>query len=288
MPAPGRGYVGGDKRGSFMKISYSAVWDDTIRMVRANASLLVAVAGVFLFLPSLLLGTFAPQPTATSSAAAAQLMADYYQRNFVWIVIVGMLTFVGNLSILVLALDETRPTVAGAIGEAFRRLWRYFTVSLLAGIMMLIAFLPSILWFGSTMRAGPNAAGFAGTLALMIPALYLASRLAVTGPLVVAEPQLGSIPVIRRSFVMSRGAGWAILGLIVIVCAVFVIVNLAATLVFGSLFLFADRAADAGGVGAFLLALLQAAIGAAFNVILIVLLASIYRRLVTAPSTSGT
>ena len=39
-----------------MKFSYSAVWDGTVRIFRGNASLLLAVAGVFLFLPLVIIG----------------------------------------------------------------------------------------------------------------------------------------------------------------------------------------------------------------------------------------
>ena len=38
-----------------MKFSYSAVWSDTMRMLRQHGSLLLAVAGVFFLLPGLLL-----------------------------------------------------------------------------------------------------------------------------------------------------------------------------------------------------------------------------------------
>ena len=35
-----------------MTFSYSAVWDDTVRLLQAHGRLLAAIAGVFLFLPA--------------------------------------------------------------------------------------------------------------------------------------------------------------------------------------------------------------------------------------------
>ena len=43
-------------------ISFTAVWNDTAAMLRANGGLLTAVAGVFLFLPPLLLSRLLPEP----------------------------------------------------------------------------------------------------------------------------------------------------------------------------------------------------------------------------------
>ena len=37
-----------------MKFSYSEVWADTVAMLRENLAIIAALAGVFLFLPTLL------------------------------------------------------------------------------------------------------------------------------------------------------------------------------------------------------------------------------------------
>ena len=49
-----------------MKISYSAVWADTAALLRSHASLIATVAGVFIFLPGLLVAYFLPQPEPAS------------------------------------------------------------------------------------------------------------------------------------------------------------------------------------------------------------------------------
>jgi hypothetical protein len=48
-------------------ISYSAVWADAGRMLLANAGLLTAIAGVFLFLPAVLEARYFPPPEGSAN-----------------------------------------------------------------------------------------------------------------------------------------------------------------------------------------------------------------------------
>jgi hypothetical protein len=263
MPAPAPVYGGVVRRGAFMKISLSGVWDETVRMLRANASLFIAIAGVFLFLPALVSGYLAPEPTGGRQGVGTAAMYAYLSANWPILLLVNLIGFVGNLALLILALDPDRPTVGRAIGTAFLLLPAYFVASLISGMMIA-----------------------AGMIALIVPGLYLIGRLAPMGPVIVDENSRNPLHVIRRTFELTRGHGWSILSLILIVVITFWIVSLAATTVFGSIFLLLDRSAGTGGLGALLLLLLRAAIGAAFNTVLMVLLASLYRRL-AVPSSNG-
>jgi hypothetical protein len=246
-----------------MKISYSSVWNDTSRMLRANASLVAAIAGAFLFLPALVSGYLAPAPTQAQGNPTAQMMA-YYSEHWELLLIVAVIGFVGNLALLILALDDGRPTVGHAIGRAFPLLPSYFLTSVL--MFMIVG---------------------VGVMALILPGLYLLGRLVLSGPVIVAEGRRNSIDAIRRSFSITKGSGWANTGLILIVTITYLVLNVAATAVFGSIFLLLGRLAGAADIAAFFLLALQAAIGAAFNVTLVVLLASLYRNLAAARSTNG-
>ena len=238
-----------------MNFSMNAAWEDTVRLLRANASLFLAVAGVFLFLPAVIAGYVAPEPKGGAEGVTVAMTMGYVRENLPLLFLVQLVGLVGNLALLILALDQERPTVGGAISGAFRLLPAYFLASVVSGFII-----------------------FLGILALILPGLYLIGRLAVVGAVIVAEGRRNPIDVVRRSFAVTRGKGWAILAMILVVVMVFAVVNLAAVTVFGSIFLLLDRATDAG-IGTFLILILEAAIGAIFNAVLIVLLASLYRRL---------
>jgi hypothetical protein len=245
-----------------MSFSYSAVWDGTVRTLKANASLLLPIAGVFLFLPTAITAYLAPPPVA---AETLQPMLDHYRENFWLLFLVQLIGFVGNLAMLALLLDDRRPTVGGAIAASLRLLLPYLAVSIISGAMII-----------------------AGLFALLIPGIYLVGRLAAAGPILVAEGRRNPIDVISRSFAVTKGNGWAVVGLILLVFVAFYILSTAVTVVLGSVLLLMDRATE-GSVGAFLLLVLGAAVGAAFNTVLIALVASIYRRLTgeAQPATKG-
>jgi len=249
-------YGGRSQKGHGMKLSHSAVWEDTVRTLKASRPLFAAVAGAFLFLPAAIAGYLAPPPPAETTGDMLAHMAD----NGPIILLVNIIGFVGNLSILILALDERRPTVGSAIAAALVLLPVYFLVSFLSGFMIGI-----------------------GLMLLIVPGIYLIGRLSVTGAVLVSEPARNPVTVIRRSFALTKGQGWAIATLILLLFLGFYVVSLAVTYTLGSILLLIDNAAETGGIGAFLLLVLTTALTAAFNVVLMVLLASVYRRLV--PST---
>lgn len=257
-----------------MTFSYSAVWDETVRTLKAHSTLLVAVAGVFLFLPPLVTTYIAPPPQEQGIAA----FMGHYSENFGIIFVAQLIAFVGNLVLLTLVLDERHPTVAGSIRAALAMLPAYLLVTILSAVML---FVGAVLAALPVYLLAPILPGFMrviGLVLLVLPLFHLMGRLAAAGPILVAEGRRNPFDIIRRSFDISRGNGWAVVGLILLVAAAFLILMLAVTLVFGSIQLIVDRSTG-GSVGAFLLLILNSAIGAAFNVVLMVLFASIYRRL---------
>ena len=236
-----------------MQFSYSAVWDDTVRMLRTNASLLLAVAGTFLFLPAVVAGFAAPQPTGNVTVEA---LATYIGDNWLLLLAVNFIGVTGNLALLILVLDRGRPTVGGAIRAAVMLLPFYFVASLLSGFIIL-----------------------AGLIALILPGMYAIGRLAVLGPVMVVEGRRGAVDAVRRTLAVTKGHGWAVIGLLMLELIAFYIVNFAATTVLGSLFLLIDHARGGPGIGALLTLILEGALGAVFSTVLIVLVASVYRRL---------
>lgn len=257
-----------------MTFSYSAVWDETARTLKAHSTLLIAVAGVFLFLPPLIASYVAPPPQEQGIAA----ITSHYSENFGIIFVAQLIAFVGNLVLLTLVLDDRHPTVAGSIRAAFAMLPAYLLVTMISALML---FVGAVLATLPLLLLAPILPGFMraiGFLLLALPLFHLMGRLASAGPVLVAEGRRNPFDIIRRSFEISRGNGWAVVGLILLVAVAFLILMLAVTLVFGSIQLIVDRSTG-GSVGAFLLLILSSAIGAAFNIVLMVLFASIYRQL---------
>lgn len=235
-----------------MKFSYSEVWADVTALLRSHASLIATVAGVFLFLPGLLVAYLLPQPGGVESIdRLVQLWGEYLDANWHWLLLNRIAVMIGSIAILLL-LFARGITVGAAIAAALALLPAYFIASLLG-----------------------SAAIGVGILFLLVPGLYLLGRLGPLNAVVVAETHRNPIAALRRCWELTRGQGWAVLGLILIVALAAAIVVAIASSLLGIVFVLV-----AGQETGRLLTLLVATAGnAAMMTLLLVLSAAIYRRL---------
>lgn len=235
-----------------MKLSYSAVWAEVTALLRSHASLIATVAGVFIFLPGLLVAYLLPQPEgAASFDRLAQLWGEYLDANWHWLLLNRIAVMIGSIAILLL-LFARGITVGAAIAAALALLPAYFIASLLGSV----------------------AIGF-GILLLVVPGLYLIGRLGPLNAVIVAETHRNPIAALRRCWDLTRGHGWAILGLILIVgFAAAIVVGIATTLL-GIVFVLAAGQ----DVGQMLVLIVRTAGDSAMITLMLVLSAALYRQL---------
>jgi hypothetical protein len=248
------------KRGKDMKFSYSAVWEDTLGLLRAHTSLIAALAGVFLFLPSLLVAYFLPQPQPEDFSRYGELLVEYISANWHWLLLETLANMVGALAIMLLILARGGTTVGGAIAAALAILPFYFLAGILSGLIIGI-----------------------GCVLLIVPGLYLLGRLLPLGPVMVAEQRRNPIDAIRRTFEVTRGNGWAVFGLLLLVAIPALIASAVANMLLGLVF----RLVAGGEVGRLLSLIVTSATGAAVAALLTVLYAAIYRRLTAEPASAA-
>lgn len=236
-----------------MAFSYNDVWEDTVRLTRTHATLLIAIAGVFIFLPALTLAVMMPppEPQTPDAERAFEIMIAYFREAAPWYLLIGLFNMVGCAAMLRLVF--ARETTVGA--------------ALVFGLTVLP------FWIGMQLIMGFIVAG--GFLLLIVPGLYLIGRLAPAQPVMVAEPARNPFTVIGRSFELTKGKGWAIFGLIFVVGIVGAIFSGAVTAIFGIIFLqLLDRE-----IAAVLGAIVESLLNAAFATLFIMLYAAIYRAL---------
>lgn len=236
-----------------MKFSYNGVWDETMRLLRAHGGLLAAIAGVFIFLPTLLVAQLLPPPEQGTLTPVEYFRAflHYYWDHRLWILIEGFVVMTGSIAILRLVLSAGT-TVAAALAFAGVLLAPYSVLALITGLMV----------------------GFA-TILLVVPGLYLAGRLVPAGAAMVAENRRNPIDAIRRSFTLTGGNGWRVLGLVVLVYIAGMVLMLVIQSLAGIVFILA-----AGQhIGTLLATIVGSAVYAVFLTVLTVLYAAIYRTL---------
>ena len=249
-----------------MPFSYSAVWDDTTALFRANASVILAVAGAFVFLPNLLVTLLLPVPRLETDNPLP-VLTEYYTANFHWFLLASLVSMLAFVTILLIFFDGRSSTVGATIGRALLLLPFYVLAWLLGSILILLSMLPILLIAGLLQLRAVE-------LLAVIPAVYLIGRLSPLGPCVVAEDRRNPIGAIMRSFGLTKGKGWSIAGLMLLVFVAAVVIMMASAAL-GALFILLLGPEG----GALLSAFLNCAISSAIVVLFVVLSAAIYRAL---------
>lgn len=243
-----------------MTFSYNAVWEDTGRLLKAHGALLAAIAGVFIFLPTLLVGYFfaLPESATTDLNLYFQEVGRHLKDHLIWYVLQSFVVMIGTAAMLRLVFAP-RVTVAGAI---------------LFGVMLLAPY--------SILTVMTNVIVLVGLILLIVPGLYLWGRVLPAGPAMVAEDKRNPLEALKRGLALSRGQGWAILGLLLLVLIPGEILIWVIQQLVGILLILAAGQE----IGKLLTAVVACALNAIFAVVLTMLAAAIYRAL-AAPEKAG-
>ncbi len=244
------------------KIDLNRVWDDARAMGAANKDLLAAIAGMFVLLPSVVGNLLVREPERAAASRdipveeLSRQMIQFYSDNWAVLVGLGLAVSFGLLAMLVLLLRPERLTVGESLKAAAVLLPGYFVASLIQGLGF----------------------GF-GLVLFVLPGLYLMARLSLIAPVAAAEQCANPIEQLKRSFVLTRGNGWRIFLVLLILYFTAQIVELVATTLVGlagALLLPKDMATLCSSIVAGLIA-------AGLAAFLAVLSAALYRA-ATAPA----
>jgi hypothetical protein len=236
------------------KFTQNAVWADTLRLTRTHWVALIAIAGVFNFLPTLLVNHFYPMqdpPDGADLQERLQLLVDYYRAYALPVVLQSFVVMTGSAAMLRLVFARS-----GTVGGA---------------LLFAIALLPVY----STLLVLVNLAVGAGFMLLFVPGLYLLGRLLPAGPAMVAEERRNPIDALKRGWALSEGHAWLIVGLYVLVAVGAAILMLAISLVTGIAF----KAAAGQELGTLLEMIVLCAMQAVAATLFTMLSAAIYRAL---------
>lgn len=259
-----------------MATTMSAVWDRSVAVLQGRGGMLAGIAVPTIFIPTIV-------------RAAAQAYADPASPGVMLLVaLVGivavMVTLWGHLAIIAAASD---PAVlrGEALRMASRRLPVAIGMGLLVFVVVALLFSPvavAMAHAGLDMRAmaaGSNAAvpppvaGFVGlyTLAFLVAALFVGARMVLFSPVILLERTGGG--AFARSFRLTRGLTWRILGVLLLYIVLLLVASGAARLVIGSV---AALVLGAGGTATFVAAVAAAIVTTILVVVAVVFTAQLY------------
>ena len=255
-------------------LSITTAWNEAMEFFKREAGLILPVAFLLLALPSALLQIAMPAAPVPGARPEGGL----------WLLLVPLVivaSMVGSIAITWLAL---RPgaSVGEALQVGLRRFIILFAASLLIAVAAAIVFVPTLMIVGgaSTMNTGGNPSALTGPALLllfifMIAFVFLWIRLMLMTPVAAAEP-LGPIGIIRRSWELTAGHFWKLLGFVLLLIIVAAVISLVVGAIFGILLFATVGPPEPGSLSMNLLTLVSALVQSVFGAIFATVLARIY------------
>lgn len=237
-----------------MALAIGKAWTDTVSDVQRRFGDFALPAAAFVFMPTLVISRFADEKAlGEQGAQTAQLVG-------------GLIGVIGQAAIVLLVLF---PAIDA--GAAIRRAAAATPRIILASLAVLVVFMPVAVAY-ATFGGKPSIGGSMLLLALTAVAVYVAIRLSMLAPVIVAE-DTPALVGLRRSWDLTAGHAGRIFALIAVIALIFIIVSALAG---------AIGIAATGGTPedpSFVTELLLAVVGAVFSVFIAAATANIYRQL---------
>ncbi|MDT0575774.1 hypothetical protein RM533_06205 [Croceicoccus sp. F390] len=252
-------------------------WNRASSMIAANREMLLVLAGVFFLLPQLIVTFALPAvPAGLEGEALAEAIGDTYLAW--WPLLLGSLIVqaLGLLAVVALLADPARPTVAEAVRRGTAALPTYIAAQLVVvagvGLLMLLVLLP----FGFTGNAGIVAIG---TGIAFAAALYMLVRLSLLAPVIIAANLRNPFDALQHAWTLTRGQAGRLLFFLMMLSLAALVIYMVASIVPGLLVLPIAGADTA----ALVVGLIGSVVAAAYSLILVAVLTSIWFQLAQRP-----
>lgn len=252
----------------------SEAWRDATAMLSGNREVLLIVAGIFFFLPSVIMGIAMGDVQEIAMADpenAAQAMTSIYGSFWWLILLISLASIVGYLALLALLRDHRRPTVADAIRIGIAGLLPALGTYVLLGLGLGIV--GGILIAVST-AAGSAALGAVIALIVGVGLIYVCVKVSLAGPVIAIDKVYNPLTVLARSWQLTKGNSFRLFLFYLLIFIVYLVVAAVIGMVFGALTL-----ALGSTVGLTINAVVSGAISAAVTVVLVAVIAAAHRQL---------
>lgn len=259
------------------RLSITQAWNEAAEFARREFGPLFAIALALIALPNFALQALAP----ILAVAGAEARMVSWGLLLVAALVCSM---AGSLAISALALGREN-VVGRAIGHGFRRVPAMAAASLLVGVPLILAaaLVAMLLKVPPEAMVTPTPATAPRLLlyltVLMILFVPIGIRLMLMTPVAAAEA-VGPVTIVRRSWTLSSGHFWKLLGFVLLLVVALLIVTIAIASVVGILVTLLLGKPQPGSLSALVMLLIGGVVNAAFTVVLTTMMARIYAQLV--------
>ena len=263
-----------------MKFDMGAAWNEAVAMMAANREVLAIVAGIFFFLPSLLMAIFGPDLNAMMAGDMStpeqverlgeEVMAAY--SDSWWIIVLTTLAqMVGYISLLALLRDKGRPTVGEAIAMGGKGLLPSIAAYLIVTLGLSVMFVAFVAL--TALTSVPALAAVAVLIASVIM-VYAMIKFSLAAPVIAIEKVTNPITVLKRSWTLTKGNSARMLLFFVLIMIVYMVISIVAGLVLTGLV-----AALGSEAGKLVQGVIGGLLGTAATVVVVAVLAATHRQL---------
>lgn len=263
-------------------LSIGRAWDEAKAALQANRKLIVPVALGLVLLPAVVVSMVEPRVTPGDQPPAGAWMLVALAMVIVMLI--------GELAI-VLLINGWRGSVGEAIGKAARRTPTFILAALtfLVPVVLLFSIILGVAGAGTAAPgqvdwANFGAAGWLALLACTVVLIYFSVRL-LTLLAVVASEDVGPIVGLKRSFALTAGHFWRLLGFLLLLVVAFLIVALTVGAVIGGIVTLLFGQPEPWSLSLLLIALAGALVQAGFVMVYVAMLARIYVQLAAPVAT---
>jgi hypothetical protein len=254
-------------------LSISLAWDETREIFRRDGGLLVSVALALIVLPEVIVGIISPPEASVSADTPAGMQLLRFA--------VALISLIGQLALIRLALRPST-TVGAAIGHGARRFLSALGAVVLLIIGLGVVAVPVIIILSLALGvdiqhlSGPPSGPVAMMFAIIgIAALLISVRFTLVSPVASAET-VGPVNIIKRSWHLTAGHYWRLLGFIGLLLVATIVLMIAAGVVGGLLARMFSPEIEPMSIGALILSSFAGAAQGAFSILASVMLARVY------------
>ena len=190
----------------------SRAWAEAAAAVSANRDVLLALAGVFVVLPTFAMAILVPPPlpqTGISMQALVATMGEYYRSNALPLIAAALIHMIGTLAMLALITDETRPTVGQTIKQGFTSTPSVIAAQLVLGMAIGAVVLLPVALGGALKSPAILVVALAAALGLAVWAWVRAS---LVSPAVLVDRLANPLTALKRSWQLTEGNALRLLG----------------------------------------------------------------------------
>lgn len=211
-----------------MKLDMGQAWNAATYLIGKNVDMILIIAGVFIFLPTLALTLLIPgldqsaaDPSDTDAILGALL--EVY-RSYWWAFIIsGLVQAVGTLSLLTLLTDTSRPTVGEALKLGIKGILSYFVTQILIGLATAV-----VIGVPLGIAVASNITPLAVMIGLvaLVAIVYISIKTMLIAPIIAIEREYNPIAIVKRSWGLTKGNSVRLLAFFALLFIAIMVVSL--------------------------------------------------------------